>query len=316
MSELKKIFKKQGGWNLIKQYLKSGVFFTALLQFLILGRSKTSLEILRLTTDLKIKQKLGRKYKADLIEFNQTYNKNLPHEKSNKVWVCWFQGIENAPEIVKICYKSLKENLLDKEIILITEENMKDFVQFPDNILKKWKEGKITNTHMTDLLRLELLIRYGGIWFDATVLCTGKDIPDYILDSDLFFYQCLKPGKDGHSQIISSWLMSAKTNNKILMATRYLCYKYWKKNDGLIDYFLLHKFISIVLEFYPDDWNKIVPVSNSTPHILLLRLFDKYDDRIWKAVTDLSCFHKLTYKLDNEKIFLKDTYYEKIVKNL
>lgn len=35
-------------------------------------------------------------------------------------------------------------------------------------------------------------------------------------------------------------------NHKIV--TRYLCYKYWKKNNFLIDYFLLHEFMSIVLE--------------------------------------------------------------------
>ena len=32
--------------------------------------------------------------------------------------------------------------------------------------------GQITKTHLSDLLRLELLIRYGGTWIDATVFCT------------------------------------------------------------------------------------------------------------------------------------------------
>lgn len=45
-------------------------------------------------------------------------------------------------------------------------------------------------------------------------------------------------------------LISAKTNNKILMATRYLCYQYWKENNTMWDYFLLHDFMSIVLEYY------------------------------------------------------------------
>ena len=48
---------------------------------------------------------------------------------------------------------------------------------------------------------------------------------------------------------------------------------------------------------YPEEWNRVVPFSNSVPHILLLRLFDEYNDEIWNAVTAMTPFHKLTYKL-------------------
>ncbi|MCI8309560.1 MAG: capsular biosynthesis protein [Clostridia bacterium] len=313
MGKLKSIFQKQGGWKLVKQYWQSGSLFTAIGEILLLGKSRTALEILRLSTHLKIKQKLEKKYLKKLKIFESTYNSNVNHKLSNKVWVCWFQGIENAPEVVKVCYKSLKDNLVGKEIILITEKNMLDYVTFPDFILEKWNRGKITKTHMTDLLRLELLIKYGGLWIDSTVLCTSNEIPEYIFDSDLFFYQCLKPGRDGHSHVNSSWLISAKTNNKILMATKYLCYEYWKKNNSLMDYFLLHDFLSIVLDFYPDDWNKIIPCSNSTPHILALRLFDEYDENVWNAIKKMTCFHKLTYKFDKEKLKINNTYYKNII---
>ena len=30
-------------------------------------------------------------------------NAELTHEKKDVIWVCWLQGMENAPEIVKIC---------------------------------------------------------------------------------------------------------------------------------------------------------------------------------------------------------------------
>lgn len=315
MSGFFKIFKKQGGLKLIKQYTKSGTLFTAISQFIVLGKSKTALEILRLSTQLKIKNKLKKKYYKKIPEYEKKYDENLKHESSNKVWICWFQGMENAPELVQKCYESVQKNLKDKEIILITEKNMMDYVEFPEFIIDKWKSGIITNTHMTDLLRLELLIKYGGLWLDATVFCSSSNIPEYIWNSDLFFYQTLKPGKDGHSLINSSWLISAKTNNKILMVVRDLCYEYWKKNNYMIDYFLLHFFISIVLEYYPDEWKKIVPVSNSIPHILLLRLFDEYDEEIWNAANSMTAFHKLTYKFDIEKAKLENTFYRKIIQS-
>lgn len=312
MSRLKKIFKKHGGWGLIKQYHHSGALFSAIGVFFLLGKSRVALEILRLSTDLKATQKLQKKYKSALIKYDETYDASLPHVNSNKVWVCWFQGIENAPHLVQRCYQSLLDNLHDKEVILITEENMKDYVQLPKFILDKWAIGQITHTHLTDLLRLELLIKYGGLWVDSTVLCTRKidEIPDYYFNSDLFVYQCLKPGRDGHSHINSSWLICAKTNNKVLMAVQHLCYEYWKEHNALIDYFLIHDFMAIVLEYYPEDWNKIIPSCNSTPHILLLRLFETYDERIWKGVKEMTCFHKLTNKFDAKNLKISGTYYD------
>lgn len=309
---LKEILKKQGGMNLLKQYWKGGAFFTAVGEFFLLGKSRVSLEILRLSANLKIKQNLEKKYKKQLMDYDKSFDNKLDHKSSNKIWICWFQGMENAPDIVKKCYNSINQNLKEKEIIVITADNLFDYVTFPDFIIGKWKKGIITNTHMTDLLRLELLIKYGGMWLDATVFCTSNSIESYFFESDLFLYQCLKPGRDGHSSYISSWLMSAKTNNKILMATRYLCYEYWKNNDEMVDYFLLHDLMSIVLDYYPEQWKKIVPRDNAAPHLLLLRLFDPYDDIIWESIKKQTSFHKVSYKITDEQIKKEDTYYQKI----
>jgi hypothetical protein len=38
--------------------------------------------------------------------------------------------------------------------------------------LEKYQKKIIDNTHFSDLLRLELLIKYGGTWIDASVLVT------------------------------------------------------------------------------------------------------------------------------------------------
>lgn len=305
---IKEIFKKQGGMKLLKQYWQGGALFTGIGEFLLLGKSRTALEILRLSTTLKTKQKLEKKYSWKLEEFDKNYVER-EHNTSNKIWICWFQGMENAPEIVRRCYQSVIEHNPDKEVVVLTTENLSEYVTFPEYIMKKWKSGIITHTHMTDLLRLELLINHGGLWLDATVLCTGQ-APSYFFNSDLFFFQCLKPGRDGHASYISSWLIEAKTNNKILMATRDLCYEYWKKNDSMWDYFLLHDFMSIVLEKYEEDWKRIIPRDNATPHILLLRLFDQYDEEMWCAIKEQTPFHKLTYKNSEEKKEKEGTYYD------
>ena len=307
--------RKQGGIQLIKRYTKSGALFTAGVEFLLLGKSRTALEILRLAAYYKTKVKLQRKYSNLLDDFDSQYDRSYEHKQSNKVWVCWFQGMDNAPKVVKKCYESLQNNLKDKEIILITTENISEYVKFPNYIMEKWNQGIITHTHMTDLLRLELLIKYGGTWIDSTVFCTSDidEIPKYYFNSDLFFYQTLKPGKDGQAAVLSSWYLSAATNNKILMATRYLCYEYWSKNNDMVDYYLLHVFFQIVLEYYKEDWHNVVPVSNSTPHILLLRLFDKYDKDLFKYIKEQTPFHKLSYKFTEEQKNMEGTFYKWLV---
>lgn len=312
MAEFKKYLERAGGFSLIKLYLRTGVLPLSIIQLILLGRTKKALELLRLIVSLKIQKRLIKKYNKELQSFK--YDNTLSCTLSNKLWIFWWQGIDSAPDLVKVCYKSVIDNLKDWDIILITENNYKDYVSFPDFILEKLNNGQITLTHFSDLLRLELLIKYGGLWLDATVLCTSSNIPKSILESDLFVYQAQKPGADGRAVVMSSWCMYAKTNNKILMATRNLLYNYWEKNTKMDDYFLLHQFFSIVCNYYPDEARKIPPFCNSTPHVLLLHLFDEYDKNYWSDLKNMTCFHKLSYKLDLNNKKSDSTYYDEILK--
>lgn len=276
-----------------------------------LGLSRKSLEIVRLAVDNRIYCKLKKKYKGFISEYQQKEDtKNILHEHVDIVWVCWFQGMEHAPKMVQYCFESLKSNLHDKRIILITEDNYKEYVQFPAYILEKYEKGCFSKTHLSDLLRLELLIKYGGTWIDATVWCSSPIYPDYLFDSDLFMFQNLKPGLDGQCTAVSSWFITSCSNNQMLMLERALLYEYWKENTKLVHYYLFHMFFQMVIEAYPDEWNKVVPFSNATPHILLLRLFEEYDETIANAVKEMTSFHKLTYKFEESDTTIKNTFYQ------
>lgn len=314
MEKFIKIFKKVNGVKVLQQYRIAGVLGFALLQTALLGVSKKSLEIVRLSVNNRILNKLRRKYRSFIKDYMENNNsENFKMVKSNKVWVCWFQGIENAPVIVKKCYDSLRNNLIGKEIILITEDNYREYIQFPDIIQKKIDNNIIPAAQKSDLIRLELLIKYGGTWIDSTVYCSGSDYPEYMMNSDLFLFQNLKPGLDGHCTSISNWFITSCSNNPILLLVRSMLFDYWSKNDKLIDYFIFHHFFQLAIEAYPEEWEKVIPFNNSTPHILLLRLFENYNEYTWNCVKDMSRFHKLTYKFSKEKENLKNTYYDYII---
>ena len=63
----------------------------------------------------------------------------------------------------------------------------------------------------------------------------------------------------------------------------------------------------------PEEWKKVIPCSNAAPHILLLRLFEPCDARVWDAVRGMTPFHKLSYKFDDEKARIPGTYYRKLM---
>lgn len=311
MSQFSKLFKKVGGINMLRQYARARVLTFTLVQTLLNGFSKKSLEIVRQASENRYLCKLRKKSRKAIAAFQGSYVQQA-QERSNKVWVCWLQGMDQAPQLVQQCYASLKAHLQDRQIILLTSENYKDYVTFPRHIQEKIDSGIITPTHMSDLLRLELLLNHGGTWIDATVFCSGGNIPSYMLDSDLFVFQILKPGLDGHATTLSSWFMTACTHHPILELTRALLYRYWETHKAMTDYFLLHDFFQLALEAYPQEWDRVIPFSSATPHCLLMRLFSPYDAQAWEAIRAMTPFHKLTYKFPAEQAAVPNTYYQHI----
>ena len=313
---LKDIFQKQGGFSLLINYWRTGALIPAVITFILLGKSRKALEILRLVAQFKINQKLYKIYahKVDdlLIKYQSEENKTEDKVPARRIYFCWFQGVDNAPELVKKCYASLQEHITDREILLITNDNYRDYVTFPDYIEDKIKRGIISRTHMSDLLRLELLTRYGGTWIDATVLCTDTP-PSYMLDADMFVFQLLKPGCDGHSLCFSTWFVTAKPGAVLLRLTLDLLYDYWAKHDVMWDYFIFHQITEVVRAKCPGEWAKIIPFSNEMPHILLLRLFEPYNEEMWQAIKRETPFHKLSYKFDEVEFRKLNTYYSKII---
>ncbi len=310
------LFKKKGGASLIINYFRTGALFPALITFCVLGKSRKALEILYLTARFKIHRKLYNRYSKKIDDLLNKYRKDEHKYKRNigerNIYVCWFQGMENAPDIIKKCYESLKKYINDRKIVLITEKNYRDYVNFPSHIEEKIEKGIISRTHMSDLLRLEILTRYGGTWIDATVLCTDTP-PSYMLDSDLFVFQLLRPGLNGDTIGFSSWFITSKPNHIILRATLDVLYDYWYNYNTMLDYFLFHHIFELVKMKCMDEFSKIIPFPNESPLLLGFKMFDEYDETVWSVIKRQSPFHKLTYKFTDEDKIKTNTYFSKIM---
>lgn len=235
-------------------------------------------------------------------------------EDSGIAWLLWFQGWDNVPEIVKKCSDSVKKYVGNRKIIYLDEKNYTKYIDIPRDIKEMYKNGIISYAHYSDIIRLELLKKYGGLWLDATVLLTGE-LEDFITDGSLFVYQFPKVGctrLQAGAVAISSWLIYAKSNNVIVEETLKLLYLYWRKEKQVTNYFMIHFLFRIVINIYDEEWKKIPYFSNSNCFILENELNSPYDKKRMEQILKMSKIHKLTYKLN---ITTKNSIYEYILKN-
>ena len=239
-------------------------------------------------------------------------------EKPNKtIWLCWLQGMEQAPDIVKQCVASVKHYMPEYRLQVLTAENIAQFVELPEHMWVKYKNGTITFTHFSDILRTALLVQHGGIWLDATVLLTAP-IPKQMTDEPLFFLQKSKLQIIPHMG--SSWMLVAHKGNPILQRLLDLLSAYWKHENKLRDYFLFHLFFYLVLTRNKqgrEAQRRIPYIPNVDAHTLQFTLFEGYDERVWEQITSRSPIHKLTWKFNhNEPLDKKGTNYDYILHHL
>ena len=95
-----------------------------------------------------------------------------PIEKN--IFVFWWDGFDQAPEIVKECLASIKYHYRDHNVIEITKYTYRDFTDIHCEILHGYENGFISVQTFSDILRFNLLKNNGGIWIDATIFFTSK----------------------------------------------------------------------------------------------------------------------------------------------
>jgi len=121
-----------------------------------------------------------------------------------KIWFLWLQGLDNAPLLVRNCYESWVKHNPGWEVILLDESNISNYVPLNYNGL--------TIQSLSDVLRINLLAKYGGVWVDATCFCM-KPLDDWLFEHmDTGFFAFDSPSPD---RMISSWFLAAERYNYI-----------------------------------------------------------------------------------------------------
>jgi len=224
---------------------------------------------------------LQEKYSALIKKYSQAVidEKNCPPVKDYQIYFCWLQGEENLPPIVRCCYNSLKQNAGRYKIVFIDEKNFSEYVDIAPHVMEKFRAGKISRTHFSDILRVNLLERYGGLWLDASILVTEplekhRNLLEQKYFTQKFFHvrEIRNPYADNIS--FGRWMVGAQgtiiLHNPLFAFLKEFFNAYLLVNDEFLNYFLLDFGLSLAYHNVPFIKNEIdaVPVNNISVHNL------------------------------------------------
>lgn len=217
--------------------------------------------------------------------------------KDAPIWFFWLQGEEHLPMIPKLCLQSIRKHANGHEVIVLTADNYKEYVNIPDTLIEMYRSGRIKAAHFADILRVNLLAQQGGLWLDATMLVT-EDLPQEIFEMPFF---SVKTENKGYFVSKCRWAvfcLGAQKGNPLFVQLASLFEQYLTTTDLFVDYFLFDNFIDMLYQRYPLIRNLIdaLPMNNPRVHDMAPLLCSHVSDKDIEELTRNTYLFKLSYK--------------------
>lgn len=239
-----------------------------------------------------------------------------------RIWVFWGQGEQSMPPLVKACYKQLTR--YNDNVFLISFANVGDYIDMPEVIYQKVRNGKLSWAHFSDIIRTSLLAKYGGLWLDATVWVSGKLPIDKIIEMP--FWSANSKSEHGPSDVCfwtsgewnwSGWCLSAnQINYPLFVFVSSKLIERAIKDCYLLDYVLIDYFINYYFlhsQFVRNDINKMC-INNPQRNRLALVMDKEYDEDIYNKLLLTDFVYKLSYRTKWRIEFSgKPTFYGKLI---
>jgi len=136
-----------------------------------------------------------------------------------KIWTYW-DNPDRIPKTVKMCMKSWAIHNPNYEIILLTKQNYKGWVNIPLEIAVH-PNFNDNPTRFADLVRIYALAEHGGVWIDSSILLKAP------LDSWLFPKYAEFSGfyiasftKEGLPPVIENWFFACNKGSEFVRKWR------------------------------------------------------------------------------------------------
>ncbi|EMX9854754.1 capsular polysaccharide synthesis protein [Klebsiella michiganensis] len=223
------------------------------------------------------------------------------------IWTAWLQGREKLPPLISKCVDTFSK-IPNKKTIIIDLYNYSDYIHIPAAIVEKFNSGKISYAAFSEIIRLELLVEYGGLWLDATIFI-DRDISYLLKDKR---YVCLRASSDitnGNLMgVFPVYFLYSNGHSEGLKIIRNLLRSYWLSFDVQIDYFLvdyIFKYVYLSNDSFENDTD-IIPLLGVNRFLLndiMSKGYNEVDSLKLKdnQVPVYKLSNKLKYKLLDEK---------------
>lgn len=264
---------------------------------------------------------LKEEYKDFIAKYQcKSYDLNDKNEKPKTIWTLWLQGDSDdvQPEVIRMCLKNMKKNCGSHPLKIITKDNYQNYTDIPGYIVDKVNAGQISYTHFSDLIRVCLLLKHGGMWTDATIFTT-KIIPEEIFDMKYFTVKhTYKNVRNVSKERWTGFLQASESNNILCDFIYNFFLEYWKNQKILIHYLLIDYVFALAYNEIP-ACRKIldgVPLNNPELYSLEDLMSSKFDETIYKKLTDETMFFKLSWKSNYSKktVLGSETFYGHLLK--
>jgi hypothetical protein len=149
---------------------------------------------------------------------------------------------------------------------------------------------------LSDVVRLELLSRYGGVWVDAPCLALENLLvrAQSLLPSGFFAFTRTEAP-------LSTWFLASEPGGYVVLMWREAMFAYWRHFDRKINYFLIHLLFRALLcqdEEFRRRWETTPRLSADPPHLFQRAMSEPYDEARYRELLGASFIHKLTYKVE------------------
>lgn len=167
------------------------------------------------------------------------------------IWILWFQGWENAPDLVKIVRQTWYIHNPDWIIMSLDESNLRYY-------LTNYPLPNTTIQAKSDIIRLDLLSTYGGVWADATMACMQPLDPwveQATGPSGFWMYHGRDKGRGP-----ASWFMMSRSDSYIINKWNEICKRFWGSNPWHIEYFWMDRlfaYLAINDSKFLEEWKKV-----------------------------------------------------------
>lgn len=245
----------------------------------------------------------------------EKYTKTNQIEKRNFsriVWVMWMQGLDSAPEIVKLCVNSIKKNSGYSDVRVISDSNIGDYLDIPSEILEGLNSGRISRALYSDYIRFKVLSRYGGVWLDSTCFCSGP-LPSSIEQLqwssakgiESFIYDGFPSEEFPYMDQWVSYFVSSTPNSLFSNFVSDALEYYMTAGFPLTDYFLVFYIAKIARENIQQIGNEFRDIApNNTKCEQMWQYLDSVsDDKVgidkvqsWLRENDNTVIYKLSYR--------------------